>query len=120
MFMQDLSEALHQLMRRRGCTQSDLARDFGVSQPSISRVLRRAPDKSGPAIRKIRRGLLAATARPTTSERKDEYSHIHDVGEGLQRVTERLRSLPDMEANALDKMLAALDDFLDEWKGGGA
>ncbi|MFN4159457.1 MAG: helix-turn-helix domain-containing protein [Gemmobacter sp.] len=119
-FMQDLREALQEFIRQRVCTQSDVAREFGVSQPSISRVLQRGSVKPGPAIRKIREGLSRTTSGPEAIRHKPEYSCIQDGGEGLKRITERLRSLPDMEAVALDKMLAALNDFLDEWTGGDA
>jgi predicted P-loop ATPase len=40
-FMQDLREALGDFMRERGYTQSEAARALGVSQPSISRALKR-------------------------------------------------------------------------------
>lgn len=118
--MQDLREALLEFVRQRGCTQSEVAREFGVSQPSISRVLQRGSVKPGPAIRKIHQGLLAATSGSGAIRPQPEYSSIQDGGEGLKRISERLRSLPDMEAAALDKMLAALNDFLDEWTGGDA
>jgi hypothetical protein len=63
---------------------------------------------------------LAAASAPESTKPHPEYSSIQDERAGLKRITERLRSLPDMEAVALDKMLAALDDFLDEWTGGDA
>lgn len=118
--MQDLREALGDFMRERGYTQSEVARALGVSQPSISRALKRGSTRLGPAAKKIRQGLLAAASAPESTKPHPEYSSIQDERAGLKRITERLRSLPDMEAVALDKMLAALDDFLDEWTGGDA
>lgn len=118
--MQDLREALGDFMQERGYTQSDVAREFGVSQPSISRVLTSGSVRLGPAAKRIRQGLLAAASAPEPIKPQPEYSSIQRGAAGLKRITERLRSLPDMEAVALDKMLAALDDFLDEWIGGDA
>jgi transcriptional regulator with XRE-family HTH domain len=118
--MQDLREALGDFMRVRGYTQSEVARALGVSQPSISRILKRGLVRLGPAAKKIRQGVLATASAPESTKPHPEYSSIRDERVGLKRITERLRSLPDLEAVALDKMLAALDDFLDEWTGGDA
>ena len=107
-------------MRERGYTQSDVARELGVSQASISRVLKGGAVRLGPAARKIRHGLLAAASVPESIKLQPEYSSIQVDEAGLQRITERLRSLSRLEAVALDKMLAALDDFLDEWARGDA
>jgi predicted transcriptional regulator len=116
--MQDLQEALGEFMRAHGYSQLDAARALGVSQPSVSRVLTKGAGRLGPAARKIRQGILEAAPRSTKPQ--PEYSSIQVGGAGLKRITERLRALPEIEAVALDKMLAALDDFLEEWTGGDA
>jgi transcriptional regulator with XRE-family HTH domain len=49
----DVGRTLDDLMRRRQLTQSQVAKDAGVSQPTISRVLLRSPKRRGAAYRRL-------------------------------------------------------------------
>lgn len=103
--MQDISDELRKLINENGIDQAAIAQKCGVSQPTISRILRGRMSRTGPAYRKVRDALTSGTLK------KDEYSSMSGAQE---RVIARIRKMSapnEANALALDKLLEAIDKY---------
>ena len=104
--MQDLSDALRRLALERGLNQVGLARFFGVSQPTISRLYRYSSVKRGPAYRQV-----AARLKGISLD-QNEYSGIQETSIMFERHIKKLRPSSDAEADAIDKLLTAIEQYV--------
>jgi len=104
--MQDLSEALRKLALKKNLNQAGLARLLGVSQPTISRLTRSSNTRRGPAYRKVAAWLKGIM--PT----QDEYSGIQEASKMLEQHIKNLQPSSDVEADAIDKLLTAIEQYV--------
>ncbi|WP_227267728.1 helix-turn-helix domain-containing protein [Roseobacter weihaiensis] len=111
--MQDVSVQLRSFAEKKRINQSELAVLIGVSQPTISRILRKPTVKRGPAYRKVLGFLEGATKDDS------EYTSIHNGSDMLARHFENLAPVDDREAEAIDMLLTAIANYA-EIKGKGA
>lgn len=105
--MQDVSDELMQVARSLGLSQKELASRIGVSQPTISRLYRQENQKHGPAFRKVVTFLNNAPKGGT------EYSGIQDSAAMLAAHFEKLRPNNDQESDAVDKLLTAIENYVE-------
>ncbi|WP_088622420.1 helix-turn-helix transcriptional regulator [Oceanicola sp. 22II-s10i] len=109
--MQELHEKLRQLAATSGMTQKQLAAHFGVSQPTISRLFRGLPVRHGPAHRRIAAQLEARSPDDA------EYSYIHLSKTDNVISLASLKPQSAREANALDKLIQALNEYVAARRG---
>ncbi len=69
--------------------------------------------RSGPAIKKIGQALAAAEDRAAASDFfEDEYSEIQEATRDLEVILQRFRRFSASEAEALDKLLIAIENYV--------
>jgi transcriptional regulator with XRE-family HTH domain len=80
----DAGRQLDALMRRRHLSQTEVAAEAGVSQGTVSRVLRRTPERSGRAYRRLCIYIQQEEQHHDTEPREvfDAVRRIWDGSEG--------------------------------------
>lgn len=104
--MQDLSRRLQSIMVERGLNQQAAAEYLGVSQPTISRIIKGEIKIRGPAVRRVEQALKKAVAN------KNEYSE--GVSGSAERLVEAVYAVWDgseEHADALEKLLNAIQAY---------
>jgi predicted transcriptional regulator len=95
--MQDIEAEVQRLMSEDGLTQSAVASKLGVSQSTVSRYLRRAGKRTGPARRR------AAAALSRIQNKEDGYSSTGAPRDLVEKLIQMCES--DEDAALLGSLL---------------
>jgi len=85
---------LEDFMRRTHLTQEDVATAAGVSQPTVSRMLRRAPQRSGAAYLRLC-SYIQGQAVPEDGAPAHVLAAVHRTWDGSERHATALAELID-------------------------
>lgn len=102
--MQDVSSYLRSLIAS-GFSQAEIASACGVSQPTISRMIEKGVERTGPAYRKVT--ALMEQGGPV----KDEYSSPDERVAALDATVRRIVDRNPENAVALDNLLVAIEKY---------